>query len=165
MRIARPIPSVSEQEKKRFWLKVDSSGGQNACWPWMGYLTAYGYGAHFISGLKRFHSHRIAYVFSFGDAPVELEVCHQCDNRRCCNPAHLKLGTHSQNLKEAYQRGRRGPNLEYRRKIKMGELPSEKQHIISLRGGGKTIRQIAGATGFSLSTIQRWLKFWKGELN
>lgn len=33
-------------------------------------------------------------------------VLHRCDNRRCCNPDHLFLGDHSDNLDDASAKGR-----------------------------------------------------------
>ena len=32
---------------------------------------------------------------------------HTCDVTRCCNPAHLRLGTQSENIRDAYAKGRR----------------------------------------------------------
>ncbi len=34
-------------------------------------------------------------------------ILHSCDNRRCCNPAHMRVGTYTENQKEAYARKRR----------------------------------------------------------
>ncbi len=41
-----------------------------------------------------------------------LEILHQCDNKRCVNPNHLKLGTHSENILEYFSRGRYRKNAK-----------------------------------------------------
>src|ERR1035438_4324791 len=48
----------------------------------------------------------MAYQLSYGPRPDDLEVCHSCHNRLCCNPEHLSLGTHQDNEKRKQQADR-----------------------------------------------------------
>jgi hypothetical protein len=52
-------------------------------------------------------AHRAAYRFWVGEIPDGLFVCHRCDNRRCCNPAHMFLGTPLDNHRDCIAKGRR----------------------------------------------------------
>lgn len=99
-----------------FWSKVDQSGGDDACWPWSsrsknpaGYgVTSFDMG----SGWKTYGAHRVAFYLA-NNRPQTNGLCvlHSCDNPACCNPRHLSEGSHSQNMIEAYARGRRKPNV------------------------------------------------------
>jgi len=40
---------------------------------------------------------------------------HTCDNRRCCNPAHLRIGTQQDNIDDMIQKGRAAPSEAKRR--------------------------------------------------
>lgn len=55
-------------------------------------------------------AHRVSKALELGiEDPRELPlISHACDNPRCVNPAHLELSSYSQNLKEAWERNRRG---------------------------------------------------------
>lgn len=107
---------------ERFWDKVDQSGGPDACWPWMGarnkpHTTRRGtefpgdHGRVRLAG-QLMLAHRVAYELEKGPIPDGEKVLHSCDNPPCCNPAHLSTGTQSQNLAEAYARGRRHKHRE-----------------------------------------------------
>lgn len=80
----------------RFWAKVDRRG-PDECWPWSGSRKPRGYG-HFIIGRRDHNAHRLAYELANGPITDGMHVLHSCDNPPCCNPAHLFLGTHTDNM-------------------------------------------------------------------
>jgi len=88
----------------RLWDFVDMSGGPKACWPYTGCLHK-GYGLVKRQG-KRIFAHRLAWEYENGPIPAGLHCLHRCDNPPCCNPAHLLLGTHADNMEEKALRGR-----------------------------------------------------------
>lgn len=93
-----------------FWSMVDIRG-PDECWPWMGsLLNGYGY-LSWIRGSSR--AHRVAYEIHHKTKLPRVRisktsacVCHSCDNRRCCNPAHLWLGTVGDNNLDSVLKGR-----------------------------------------------------------
>lgn len=88
----------------RFWSKVDSSGGETACWPWTASRDDKGYGWFALNRRMR-RAHTVAYRLVHGDPPDGHIVRHQCDNPPCCNPLHLESGTKKDNAQDVCQRG------------------------------------------------------------
>ena len=79
------------------------------CRLWTGALCK-GYGSVWFDGRSQL-VHRVIYELTRG---VKLDssqlVCHSCDTTRCCRPEHLWIGTHADNLHDAYAKGRKSPN-------------------------------------------------------
>jgi hypothetical protein len=88
-----------------FWERVDKSDDQNACWLWKLGTDTRGYGQMGWEGKMKL-AHRLAYELTYGPFPNKLEVCHSCDTPLCCNPHHLFLGTHQENMDDKAQKGR-----------------------------------------------------------
>lgn len=90
---------------ERFWRKVDKTH-PTGCWPWEASLGgSRGYGQFELKG-KTPRAHRVAWVISYGEIPAGLFVLHKCDNRLCCNPSHLFLGTAHDNTQDMMKKGR-----------------------------------------------------------
>lgn len=90
--------------ESRFWSKVDKRGPDD-CWPWAAARLPRGYG-HFSLNGRAVGAHRVAYELSTGSIPSGLFVLHSCDNPPCCNPAHLRVGTPADNMRDKVDRGR-----------------------------------------------------------
>ena len=75
------------------------------CWEWSGYVDNHGYG-RIMTDRGPVRAHRVSYVLHHGEVPGGQYVLHHCDNRKCVNPTHLYVGTHSQNMRDKVQRGR-----------------------------------------------------------
>lgn len=76
------------------------------CWNWTGNTIGRdGRGAIKLCS-ERFYVHRVSYMLFVGPVPEGLEVCHVCDNPVCCNPKHLFLGTHKENMHDMISKSR-----------------------------------------------------------
>lgn len=78
---------------------------ENGCIEWQGYADRKGYGRFSTHGGEVL-CHRIAYAIHFGANVAGKQVLHRCDNRLCCNPQHLFLGTHKDNMADMVRKGR-----------------------------------------------------------
>ena len=93
---------------RRFWSKVDKGNGTaEECWNWTA-STTFGYG-HFGDGewfCREKQAHRISYTLMNGRIGPDMCVLHTCDNPRCVNPYHLRLGTAAENVRDMVRKGR-----------------------------------------------------------
>ncbi|ETW95942.1 MAG: HNH endonuclease [Candidatus Entotheonella factor] len=67
------------------------------CWRYTGGTNGRGYGRIYHRG-KMYGVHRLIYEIFHGPIPKGKEVHHLCAVRSCCNPAHLELVTHRENV-------------------------------------------------------------------
>lgn len=75
------------------------------CWNWVKALTTNGYGVLTVDKIQ-YRAHRLSYSVFIDEIPDGLEICHKCDNHRCCNPDHLFIGTHRENMADMVKKGR-----------------------------------------------------------
>lgn len=140
-----------DSDVARFWFKVDRSG---ACWQWRGSVTGRcsrvhrGYG-QFTVGSRHVYAHRVAWEMTHGPIPAGLCVLHECDTPTCVNPAHLRLGTHRDNMRDAQERSR----LHVNRPNKQQVSPADVARIIALRRTGAKLHVIADQFGVSKSFV------------
>lgn len=83
-----------------------------------------GYPTLIIKG-KTLKHHRVMYALTNGislDAMKGLVVMHLCDNRRCVNPAHLALGTQSDNMQDMLKKCRQASKLSDNEVIEIRRL-------------------------------------------
>ena len=83
----------------RFIAKIDTLAEFEKCWDWTAGIGAGGYGVFKLGKNVTAQAHRISYALCWGE-PGDLLVCHRCNRPRCCNPYHMKLGTHHDNMND-----------------------------------------------------------------
>jgi hypothetical protein len=76
--------------------------------------------------------------------------CHSCDNRPCCNPAHIWEGTRAANMKDCQRKGRIARGSQ-NGQAKMKE--SQVRQALKWRSKGWTYKRIATRLNVPLSTV------------
>ena len=116
---------------KRFWSKVDVPSSDE-CWEWVAGREANGYGSFWDKRARRMrNAHIVAYLSLVGEIPKGMCVLHRCDNRTCCNPSHLFLGTRLDNNRDRMNKGRN--NSDKRRGESNGLSKLTDEEVLRIR--------------------------------
>jgi hypothetical protein len=155
---------MSEQVAERFWASVDKTGA-SGCWEWRGgSFDKDGYGVFHVNGQNR-RVHRIAFAIANGSTDIEGLVIHSCDNEKCVNPDHLRIGTHIENMVDKVKRGRCASGDFHGSRTKPASIPRGSKHgnskiteddvreILRLRGMGYSCKRIASFFGMDQSNV------------
>lgn len=86
-----------------FWSRVERRS-PDECWPWT--MCTDGRYGRVEWDKHHLKAHRAAWELTHGEIPSDLFVLHKCDNPICCNPDHLFLGTHQDNMDDRARKGR-----------------------------------------------------------
>lgn len=160
--MARHIRYCSIDRDQLLWAKVEKRG-PNECWPYLGSKDGHGYGRCGFgtakTGLHWYAAHRRSYEIHNGPIPIGKLVMHTCDNPPCCNPAHLRLCTHEENMAD----------MRAKRRQALGERNScaklTDMQILEIRAlrNKELQRVIAAQYGVAQNTISRILArhLWK----
>jgi predicted DNA-binding protein (UPF0251 family) len=97
--------STKEFSQNEKILSRISIGNGDECWLWTGFKNEHGYGRMKFNG-KATLAHRAIWFIHYGEIPESMCVCHRCDVPACCNPSHLFLGTHKDNMLDCKAKGR-----------------------------------------------------------
>lgn len=115
------------------------------CWEWQS-GSSQEYGHLTWKGVSK-RAHRVAYEIWRGHVPEGVSVLHQCDNPPCCNPTHLFLGTHQDNVDDKVRKSRHTFGERHPRS-KLSDAD-----ILAIRASGATQTALAEIYGVSQSVI------------
>lgn len=151
------MPLKSDHSVEAFWSTVDKSDDASACWEWKGGFYTAGYGRSWNPVADRITgAHRAALELTLGrELHPRMWALHSCDNRKCCNPAHLSEGTPSQNQQEALERGGR----IHGEKHVLAKITDPQIRVMrALREQGQLLQAIADKFGVARSYVCRVIR-------
>jgi hypothetical protein len=119
-------------------------------------------------------------VLEHGSIPHGRYVLHRCDNRRCCNPSHLFVGTQQDNMDDMLAKGREGMGeAKAHHGSAHGRAKLTEADVLAIRAGtagkafgrdpqtgrlvGRGARDLAERYGVSVATINQIARrhIWK----
>lgn len=146
-----PRKRIPEQERFEKYVKKTAQ-----CWNWTGGINTYGYGCFRGGDQKNHRAHRAAYRLYVGEIPKGKIIMHICDNRKCVNPKHLKVGTHRQNTIDMHQKGRWPDRKGVKHplaKLKESDIPTIR--AIANQKSHEEIAKLYGVTASTIGSVTR----------
>lgn len=146
------------------WSKVNKKG-ENECWNWTGYKNEQGYGRTWIDGFG-YYAHRVIFNLAYPNtitlsAPKDTDesgfLLHTCDNPSCCNPKHLFVGSHWDNMADKKAKGR-SPDFSGGKGPRCKLSMAQAREIRQLHKDGVSARELAQKYEISLPSIKTLLR-------
>jgi len=162
LRLGKPLKTLQVQhhglpESVRFLRRVDKTPS-SGCWLW----TASRIGGNKWHGQWRNGegqhelSHRAAWRMFVGEIPEGMFVLHRCDDPICVNPAHLFLGTQTDNLNDMWAKKRARPKQSLGEKHGMSKLTSEMvREIRDSKETGVALSRKFGVTPTTICDVRK----------
>jgi hypothetical protein len=156
----KPPLSDGRWNNPKPWFLSKLTTATSGCMEWSGSLSGNGYGKVKFKG-KQMGAHVFSWIIHNGEFQPGLMVLHKCDNRKCCNPDHLFIGTHAENMKDGVSKKRfhslRGEDHP-KHKLTKGDVEA-------IRMSTMTQYSLAALFEVNQSTIQRIKSFkrWRNH--
>jgi hypothetical protein len=148
-------------KEEAFWSKVNK-GKDHECWEYEEYKDKDGYGRfHLEDGPIGAHVYAWLLSRKLDKIPEGKIVMHLCDNRACCNPAHIICGTHLDNMRDKVGKGRLiPPHISACPSLYSGEIWLVRKLLNSNKFSQATISKmfkVHQSTISHINTSDRWL--------
>lgn len=141
---------------------------ETGCLEWTLGRTVRGYGRIKYKGKDR-RVHRIVWELENGEIPKGMFVCHTCDNPPCCNLDHLFLGTHSDNMKDMWRKGRNPKGLKNIKGEKHPRSILTETQVLEILNSKDPVKKLSKAYRISDKTIYKikaknsWKHLWEKQ--
>lgn len=156
----------TRSKRKQFLAQLAQMGPGDMCVPWPWSTVRHTYVMVNYDG-KSTTAHRWVYEQLNGPVEAGLDVCHACDNPPCVRPSHLWVGTHGDNMRGAYRKGRKkatrhAPPGEAHPMAKLTAIDVERIRALYAKGGvsHRQLGEVFGVSGTQIGLIVRGMR-WK----
>lgn len=97
-------------------------------------------------------AYRVIYEVMVGPIPDGAHLLHSCDNPACVNPAHLRVGTHADNMRDMAERNRcMHGESHYRARLTSDNVAQIKRRLRL----GESVSTLAVAYSVDQSTVSK----------
>lgn len=129
---------------------------KSGCHHWIGAIMPNGYGQIHANG-RTAYAHRVAWELANGPVPDGAFVLHSCDNRRCVNLGHLRLGSFQDNMDDMTDR------LRHAHGARNGHAKLTAAEVRAIRAASGVHSEIAERFGVTqpLVSMIRTRRIWK----
>jgi hypothetical protein len=137
-------------DEERFFRFIPDADPRK-CWGWHGARDEAGRGVFTVKS-RVIRAHRMSWKIHKGPIPAGMRVLVTCETAECSNPRHLRLGSQSEALKAAFDKGH--IRRQYGARNARTKLSDEDVALIrALRGRDWSTTAIADRFGVAAVTV------------